>query len=151
MGQHVFISYSNHDKSVADAVCAALENRKVRCWVAPRDVMPGVSYADALIDGLNQSHLLILVFSSNSNTSSQVMREVRKSSKQEHPNHYISDRGRSAIKSNGVFPERPSMVGWLDTTHYRAYPKTCGHGCDADDYRNRKTNDGNTKFFCLRT
>ena len=78
MAQHVFISYSNHDKSVADAVCAALENRKVRCWIAPRDVMPGVSYADALIDGLNKSRLLVLVFSSNSNTSSQVMREVER-------------------------------------------------------------------------
>jgi hypothetical protein len=31
----VFISYSNKDKAVADAVCHALEDRKIRCWIAP--------------------------------------------------------------------------------------------------------------------
>jgi probable HAF family extracellular repeat protein len=30
---------------VADAVCAALENAAIRCWIAPRDVHPGLSFA----------------------------------------------------------------------------------------------------------
>ena len=29
----VFISYSSKDKPVADAVCAALESKRVRCWI----------------------------------------------------------------------------------------------------------------------
>jgi hypothetical protein len=74
----VFISYSNQDKSVADAVCATLESKKIRCWIAPRDVLPGISYAEALIDGLNQSHIMVLVFSANSNKSPQVIREVER-------------------------------------------------------------------------
>lgn len=28
----VFISYSNDDKTVADAICAALEGENVGCW-----------------------------------------------------------------------------------------------------------------------
>lgn len=37
----VFISYAAADKPVADAACATLESRKIRCWIAPRDVVPG--------------------------------------------------------------------------------------------------------------
>jgi len=45
MAHDVFISHSAQDKAIADAVCAALENAAVRCWVAPRDVQPGRSFA----------------------------------------------------------------------------------------------------------
>lgn len=38
----VFISYASSDKPVADAVCAALEQRGIRCWIAPRDILPGL-------------------------------------------------------------------------------------------------------------
>jgi hypothetical protein len=78
MAHDVFISYSSKDKVVADAVCANLEARRIRCWIAPRDVVPGAPYAEALIDGLNQSRLLVLVFSANSNSSPQVIREVER-------------------------------------------------------------------------
>lgn len=78
MAHDVFISYSNQDKTVADAVCATLESRKIRCWIAPRDVLPGSSYAEALIDGLNRSRLMVLVFSTSSNNSPQVMRELER-------------------------------------------------------------------------
>ena len=52
MAHDVFMSYSPKDKVVADAVCATLEARRVRCWIAPRDILPGVPYAEALIDAL---------------------------------------------------------------------------------------------------
>jgi len=76
MAHDVFISYSSHDKPIADAICAGLEAAKIRCWVAPRDVLPGVPYGEALIEALGESQILLLVFSSNSNRSAQVMREV---------------------------------------------------------------------------
>ncbi len=78
MAHDVFISYSSKDKSIADAVCFTLEGRYIRCWIAPRDVMPGQAYAESLIDGLNQSRLMVLVFSANSNNSPQVIREVER-------------------------------------------------------------------------
>lgn len=78
MAHDVFISYSAKDKAVADAVCATLEGSKIRCWIAPRDVLPGISYAKALIQALNRSRLLVLVFSASSNDSPQVMREVER-------------------------------------------------------------------------
>ena len=44
MAHDVFISYSHKDKPVADAVVAGLENKGVRCWLAPRDIALGSSY-----------------------------------------------------------------------------------------------------------
>ena len=48
----VFISYSSQDKPVADAVCAGLEAAKIRCWIAPRDVRPGMDYASEIIEAI---------------------------------------------------------------------------------------------------
>src|SRR5205823_14332150 len=62
-------------KPIADAVCAALEAERIRCWIAPRDVLPGVPYGEALIEAINESRVMLLVFSSHSNESPQVMRE----------------------------------------------------------------------------
>jgi hypothetical protein len=78
MAHDVFISYSSQDKTVADAVCATLESRKIRCWIAPRDVLAGQQYAASILDGINRSRIFILVFSSGANLSPQVLREVER-------------------------------------------------------------------------
>jgi hypothetical protein len=76
MAHDVFISYSARDKAVADAVCATLESRKIRCWVAPRDVLPGRTWPGAVAEAIGQSRIFVLVFSDGSNKSPQVIREV---------------------------------------------------------------------------
>lgn len=78
MAHDVFISYSAEDGSTADAVASGLETRGIRCWVAPRDVLPGVVYSEAIIGAINASRILVLVFSSRSNVSPHVMREVER-------------------------------------------------------------------------
>jgi hypothetical protein len=74
----VFISYSKHDKNIANALCSTLENRKIRCWIAPRDIGPGVEWPLAIIQALNSSRVFVLVFSSSSNRSQQTTREVER-------------------------------------------------------------------------
>ena len=78
MPHDVFISYSSKDKITADAVCATLEQNGIRCWIAPRDVLPGMEYAEALVEALHSSRLLVLVFSSGANASVQVRQEVER-------------------------------------------------------------------------
>jgi hypothetical protein len=46
MARDVFISYSSKDKPTADAVCATLEANGIRCWIAPRDVVPGSDWGE---------------------------------------------------------------------------------------------------------
>jgi hypothetical protein len=72
------VSHSSKDKTVADATCAALEAAGIRCWIAPRDVTPGHSYGEDLIDALDACRVMVLVFSSSSNASPQIAREVER-------------------------------------------------------------------------
>jgi TIR domain len=78
MAHDVFISYSMKDKAVADAVCATLEGRKIRCWIAPRDAQGGVFYAESIVDAISESRFMVLILSSNSNDSAHVTREVER-------------------------------------------------------------------------
>src|SRR5271157_1523536 len=78
MAYDVFISYASEDKIVADAVCAMLESHAVRCWIAPRDVLPGVAYGEAIIDAIRGCRVMILVFSSKSNTSPHIPKEIER-------------------------------------------------------------------------
>lgn len=71
----VFISYAHTDKPVADAVCNKLESRNIRCWIAPRDV-PGKNFPEAIIDGIEGSRIMVIIFSSHSDASEHVIREV---------------------------------------------------------------------------
>ncbi len=72
----VFISHSTIDKWIADAICAALENSGVSCWIAPRDITPGVAWAEAIMDGIEETCIMVIVLSEQSNASPQVLREV---------------------------------------------------------------------------
>jgi hypothetical protein len=76
MAHDVFVSYSSKDKTVADAVCAKLESNKVRCWIAPRDIAPGKTWAAAIVEAITSCRVFILVLSEGSNQSVQVIREV---------------------------------------------------------------------------
>jgi hypothetical protein len=74
----VFISYSSKDKTVADAVCARLESAAIRCWIAPRDVVPGTSYGEGIIDAIHAAKIMVLVFSSSANSSGHIPKEVER-------------------------------------------------------------------------
>jgi N-acetylneuraminic acid mutarotase len=76
MAHDVFISHSSKDKSVADAICAVLEAAGIRCWIAPRDILPGTPWAEAIAEAIAASRVFILVFSRTSNNSDDVFREI---------------------------------------------------------------------------
>ena len=72
----VFISYAQQDKPIADAVCSRLEARHIRCWIAPRDVSPAKEFPAAIIEGIDGSGVMVLIFSSHANNSPHVIREL---------------------------------------------------------------------------
>jgi predicted ATPase/class 3 adenylate cyclase len=78
MAHDVFISYSSNDKPIADAVVAGLELKGVRCWIAPRDLIPGIQWAQGICEAVEKSKVLVIIFSENSNRSNQVAREVER-------------------------------------------------------------------------
>jgi hypothetical protein len=77
MPRDVFISHSAQDKKVAETICGALEESGIQCWVAPRDVRPGRSFPGEITRAIQQSKVMLLIFSRHSNSSEQVLREVQ--------------------------------------------------------------------------
>jgi len=78
MAFDVFISYASGDKPVADRVCKCLEDGGIKCWMAPRDIRPGENYGTAIIQAINACAVMVVVFSSKSNGSQHVLREVER-------------------------------------------------------------------------
>jgi hypothetical protein len=77
MAHDVFISHSAKDRTIATTVCEALEKAHIRCWIAPRDVQPGRSFAGEITRALQNCKALVLIFSAKANSSDQVLREVQ--------------------------------------------------------------------------
>ncbi|MBN1434594.1 SUMF1/EgtB/PvdO family nonheme iron enzyme [Candidatus Fermentibacterales bacterium] len=75
---HVFIAHSSEDQSIASRILEVLEAEGVRCWIAPRDIPLGTQWAEAILDAIEASSALLLVFSAGSNDSPQVLREVER-------------------------------------------------------------------------
>ena len=109
MAHDVFISYSSKDKAIADAVCAKLENNQIRCWIAPRDILPGMEYGQALVEAIKKSRVVVLVLSSNSNVSSQVMCEIERAVSNEIPI--------IPLRIDNVLPSE-SMEFYLSSVHW---------------------------------
>lgn len=76
MKYDVFISYSTHDQKIVEGLCAYLESCGIRCFVAYRDIPSGKVWAGAIVDALDQSRMMVVVFSDNFNHSEQVDREI---------------------------------------------------------------------------
>lgn len=76
MAHDIFISYSNKDKPIADAICAKLEDQKIRCWIAPRDVPAGQNFAESIIEAIDTCQVFVLVWSANTNASEHILNEI---------------------------------------------------------------------------
>jgi TolB-like protein len=81
----VFVSYASQDATVANTIVQNLETQGLRCWMAPRDVRPGMVYADAIVRAINDTKALVLALSAGAMASSHVGREVeRAAAKKKH-------------------------------------------------------------------
>ncbi|MBQ5663498.1 MAG: toll/interleukin-1 receptor domain-containing protein, partial [Bacteroidaceae bacterium] len=63
MKYDVFISYSSVDQKIAEGVCAYLEQHGVRCFVAYRDIPRSKVWAGVIVEALEQSHMMLVLFS----------------------------------------------------------------------------------------
>ncbi len=78
MAHDVFVSHSSKDKLTADAVCAVLESHGIRCWVAPRDILPGREWGASIIEAIKGAKVMVLIFSAHANSSPQINKEVER-------------------------------------------------------------------------
>lgn len=80
-----FISHAKADAKKAQEIAASLEERGLKCWIAPRDVKAGRSYGDEIIRGIESTRSFVLVLSKASNDSAFVAREVERAVSKKKP------------------------------------------------------------------
>jgi TIR domain len=72
----VFVCHASHDAGAAQRAVVALEAAGVGCWIAPRDIDAGENYTQAILDALDAAPAVVLMFSSATNESPHVSREL---------------------------------------------------------------------------
>jgi len=85
MTRDVFISHAGDDAIVAAEVCALLEKRGLKCWMAPRDVAAGSVWDEAILDAIETSRVFLLILSKSANQSQFVKNEVNRAFSQSKP------------------------------------------------------------------
>jgi hypothetical protein len=80
-----FISHAKADAKKAQSIASALEQRGLRCWIAPRDVTAGRAYGDEIIRGIGAARNFVLVLPQASNDSAFVAREVERAASKKKP------------------------------------------------------------------
>jgi TIR domain-containing protein len=113
MAHDVFISYSTPDKEKALAVLRALEYAGIACWMAPRDIPDGAVWAGAIIDAMSKSRVMVLVFSSHSNASENVLNEVDAAVRR---GVYLIPLRVEAVMPEGALEYHLRTRHWLDAT-----------------------------------
>ena len=76
MQRDVFISHQHSDARFARALCDELERQGILCWIAPRNIRPGDSWRASIVTAVESTSVMVLVFSSNTQVSSQVLKEL---------------------------------------------------------------------------
>jgi TolB-like protein/Flp pilus assembly protein TadD len=110
---HVFISHASQDIEVASVLCGALEDKGLRCWIAPRNVRAGDSYASAIVQAINSCPIMLLVFSKNAAASPHVLREIERASSK---GHLVISVRLDASDLPPDFEYFLSALHWLDAT-----------------------------------
>ncbi|MDR1055816.1 MAG: toll/interleukin-1 receptor domain-containing protein [Prevotellaceae bacterium] len=76
MAHDIFISYSTKNSNTANAICHVLEENKIKCWMAPRDITPGNDYAECIAEAIDNCRIFLLIFSESSQASKWVKGEL---------------------------------------------------------------------------
>jgi hypothetical protein len=76
MSASIFISFASQDHRVAMTLCQALESRGFKCWISGRDIQPGENFQISIVRAIRQAKIMLLVFTSNSNNSEEMNKEL---------------------------------------------------------------------------
>jgi eukaryotic-like serine/threonine-protein kinase len=85
MRKCVFISHASTDFSSARRIYEALESRGLSCWIAPRDIPLGETYGAAIMEGVRETDVFLILVSDAAGKSKQVEREVERAAHYNRP------------------------------------------------------------------
>ena len=109
----VFISHSATNGDVASDLKRRLEQNDIRCWKAPESILPGQTWEEAIVDAIASAQVMALIWSSASQNSEQVKRELTLACSQ---GKLIVPIRIEDIRPTGLFEYYLSNIHWLDAT-----------------------------------
>jgi hypothetical protein len=107
----VFVSHSSKDRKVAGAICSALERRGVACWISSRDIAAGENFQEAIDRAIRTARAMVLVFSQNANSSTEITKELALASQYAVP--VIPVRSED-VAPTGAFRYELATRQWID-------------------------------------
>lgn len=81
----VFISHSSNNSELSAEVCAKIEEAGHNCFLAPRNIRSGHEYAEEIINGIDDSDVVLLLLSQSANDSPHVLREIERAVSKKKP------------------------------------------------------------------
>jgi hypothetical protein len=72
----IFICHSSKNWLDAQRLCEEMEKRGLPCWISTRDIAPGENFQEAIVKAIRAARVMILIFSDESNRSTEVKKEV---------------------------------------------------------------------------
>lgn len=100
------------DQDIADAICTRLEERGLKCWIAPRNILPGSqNYERDIIKGVESCRILLFVSSFKSIYSEDCEMEIKAA--------HLADKALYSYRIDdtpydGMSQKCLSSVQWLD-------------------------------------
>ena len=146
----VFISYSTINSDLANKICYLLEQNKLKCWIAPRNIPSGTNYIEEITDGIKSTKIVVLVYSSYSQASKYVNNEINMAFSNNKPilsfnidNSLPSEEMEYNLKVSQWLPAYPNLEDEFETLVVDAL-KLCNENADVPiiiDFSNFKSED----------
>jgi hypothetical protein len=114
LSANIFISFASQDRKVATTLCSALESRGFSCWISTRDINPGENFQIAIVRAIRNAKMMLLVFTSNSNASDEMSKELALASQQK---LIVVPLRVEDVAPNEAFAYEFATRQWIDFTH----------------------------------
>lgn len=75
-GSDVLIIYASPDRPRAEKIVRAIEGHGLRCWIAPRNQLAGLDWAEQIVEALRGAQGVLLVMTANTGDSPHIRNEV---------------------------------------------------------------------------
>jgi hypothetical protein len=134
----IFICYSSQDEERARGVLTRLEAHGFKCWISSRDVAPGRNYQEDIVRAIEQTKIIVFLFSEASNRTAEVKKELSLGSSF---GIAVIPLRLSPIKPNGALQYELATRQWIDAYPdldaafeklFAAIEETLANGSDAD-------------------
>ena len=108
MQYDVFITYNAKDKKLAETICMNFESNGIKCFLGCRDIPTGQVLSTASLRAVEESRMLLVIYSQNYSTTPQINREIEKATKRDIPVLTVGQENGEELQK-----ETERYIGWI--------------------------------------